>query len=204
MPYVAKLFREVTGKDLQGLGQFTGWIGLGGYYHWRVSQQGLLHLVPHLQDQPMPRTPNAHPSGQPLPLRLARTETPATGASARWQGRAQPTPEGSGQGSTTSQGGRSSTSSQGGRSTATSQGGKPSTPHQSGKPASTSRGGTPATSGGPVDLPPGRRGVGDSTWADWYQMTMRESGGGTSEPPGPPYPIGMAQVRQEAIGQIYG
>ena len=51
MPYVAKLFQEVTSKDLQGLIQFTGWIGLGGYYHWRVAQQGLLHLVSHLQDQ---------------------------------------------------------------------------------------------------------------------------------------------------------
>ena len=102
MPYVAKLFREVTGKDLQGLGQFTGWIGLGGYYHWRVAQQGLLHLVPHLQDQPMLRTPKARPSGQPLPQRPAQTETPATGASARRQGGAQPTPEGSGQGPTSS------------------------------------------------------------------------------------------------------
>ena len=37
MPYVAKLFQEVTGKDLQGLSQFTGWIGQGGYYHWRVA-----------------------------------------------------------------------------------------------------------------------------------------------------------------------
>ena len=63
MPYVAKLFQEVTGKDLQCLDQFTGWIGLGGYYHWRVAQQGLIHLVPHLQGQPMPRTPNACPSG---------------------------------------------------------------------------------------------------------------------------------------------
>ena len=34
MPYVAKLFREVTGQNLSGLGHFTGWIGLGGYYHW--------------------------------------------------------------------------------------------------------------------------------------------------------------------------
>ena len=33
MPYVANLFREVMGKDLQGLSQFTGWISLGGYYH---------------------------------------------------------------------------------------------------------------------------------------------------------------------------
>ena len=71
MPYVAKLFREVTGKDLHGLSQFTGWIGQGGYYHWRVAQQGLLHLVPHLQGQPMPRTPNAHPNGRPLPPRPA-------------------------------------------------------------------------------------------------------------------------------------
>ena len=63
MPYVAKLFREVTGKDLQGLSQFTGWISQGGYYHWRVAQQGLLHLVSRLQGQPKPRTPNAHPSG---------------------------------------------------------------------------------------------------------------------------------------------
>ena len=81
MPYVAKLFKEVTSKDLQGLGQFTGWIGLGGYYHWRVAQQGLIHLVPHLQDQRMPRTPKARPSGRPLPLRLAQTGTPAMGAS---------------------------------------------------------------------------------------------------------------------------
>ena len=63
MPYVAKLFREVMGKDLQGLSQFTGWIGQGGYYQWRVAQQGLLHLVTCLQGQPMPRTPNACPSG---------------------------------------------------------------------------------------------------------------------------------------------
>ena len=32
---------------------------------------------------------------------------------------------------------------------------------------------------------------------------MRGAKGGISEPQGPPYPIGMAQVRREAIGQIY-
>ena len=58
MPYMAKLFREVTGQDLSGLGHFTGWISLGGYYHWRVAQQGLIHLVPHLVGQSMPRTPD--------------------------------------------------------------------------------------------------------------------------------------------------
>ena len=63
MPYVANLFWEVTGKVLHGLSQFTGWIGLGGYYHWKVAQQGLLHACPHLQGQPVPRGPMAHPSG---------------------------------------------------------------------------------------------------------------------------------------------
>ena len=62
MPYVANLFREVTGKDLQGLSQFTGWISQGGYYHWRVAKQGLLHAIPLLQGQPVPRVPIACPS----------------------------------------------------------------------------------------------------------------------------------------------
>ena len=202
MPYVVKLFQEVTSKDLQCLSQFTGWISQGGY-HWRVAQQGLIHLIPCLQGQPMPRTPNAHPSGQPLPLRPAQTEAPATGASGKQQDRTQPTPGGSGQGSTSNQGGQPSTSGQGGKSTTPSQGGKSSTPHQSSKPASTSRGGIPAASGGPVNPHPGRGGAGDSTWADWYQMTMCRTEGGIYEPQGPPYPISMAEVRQEAIGQIY-
>ena len=38
MPYVADLFKDITGKDLQGLSGFTGWIGIGGYYHWKVVQ----------------------------------------------------------------------------------------------------------------------------------------------------------------------
>ena len=83
LPYVANLFREVTGKDLQGLSQFTGWIGLGGYYHWKVAQQGLLHAIPHLQGQPVPKGSVAHPSGRPHPPRSTQTETPAAGASER-------------------------------------------------------------------------------------------------------------------------
>ena len=83
MPYVANLFREVMGKDLQGLSQFTGWIGLGGYYHWKVAQQGLLHAIPRLQGQPVPKGPMARPSGRPHPPRWTRTETPAAGASER-------------------------------------------------------------------------------------------------------------------------
>ena len=67
----------------------------------------------------------------------------------------------------------------------------------------TSGGGIPATLGGPIDPPPGRGGAGDSTWADWYQMTMHRAESGISEPQGPPYLIRMAKARQEAIGQIY-
>ena len=203
MPYVAKLFKEVTGQDLQGLSQFTGWIGQGGYYHWRVVQQGLIHLVLHLPRQPMPRTPDAHPSGRPLPPKPAQTETPSTGASGKRPDRTQPAPGRSRQGSTSNQGGQPSTSSQGGMTTAPRQGRKSSTPHQSGEPASSSGSGTPAASGGPSNLPPGGGGAGDSTWTDWYKMYMRETQGRISEPPGPPYPIGPAEVRWEAVRQIY-
>ena len=168
MPYVAKLFKEVTGQDLSGLGHFSGWIGLGGYYHWRVAQQGLIHLVPHLQAQPMPKMPDARPCGKPLPPGPAQSETPATGASGKRPDRAQPAPGGSEQGSTSSQGGRPSTSGQGGMTTAPRQSGKSSTPCQSGRPASSSGSGTPAASGGPPNRPPGREGAGD-----WYDMYMR-------------------------------
>ena len=194
MPYMVKLFREVTGKDLQGLDQFTGWIGQGGYYHWRVVQQGLIHLVPHLQRQPMPRTPDACPSGKPLPPRPAQTEAPATGASGKQLDRTQPAPSGSRQGSTPNQGGQPSTPGQSGKSTA---------PCQSGRPASTSKSGIPAASGGPFNPPPGREGAGDSTWTDWYEMVMHKARGRISEPQGPPFPIGTVEARREAVGQIY-
>ena len=203
MPYMAKLFKEVTSQDLQGLSHFTRWVGQGGYYHWRVAQQGLIHLVPHLQGQPIPRTPDARPSGKPLPLKLAQTEAPSTGASGKRPDRTPPACSGSRQGSTPNQGGQPSTSGQGRMTTAPRQGRKSSTPHQSGEPASTSESGTPAASGGPSNLPPGRGGAGDGTGTDWYEMYMCETQGRISEPPGPPYPIGPAEVRWEAIGQIY-
>ena len=203
MPYMAKLFQEVTGQDLQGLSHFTGWIGQGGYYHWRVVQQGLIHLVPHLARQPMPSTPDARPCGKPLPPKPVQTETPSTGASGKWLDRTQPAPSGSRQGSTRNQGGQPSTSGQGGTTTAPRQGRKSSTPRQSSEPASTSTSGTPAASGGPSNLPPGRGGAGDGTGTDWYEMYMCETQGRISEPPGPPYPIGPAEVRREAVGQIY-
>ena len=150
MPYVAKLFREVTGQNLIGLGQFTGWIGLGGYYHWRVAQQGLIHLVPHLAGAPAPRKPDAHPSGKPLPKKLAQVETPSMGASGRWSDRAQPAPSGSGQAPAPSQGARPSTSGQSGTTAAPKQSGKASTPRQSGGLASVIGSKTQATPGGPT------------------------------------------------------
>ena len=198
MPYVAKLFKEVTGQDLQGLSHFTGWIGQGRYYHWRVVQQGLIHLVPHLTGQSMPRTPDTHPSGKPPPLKLAQTKTPSTGTSRKWPDRTQPAPGGSRQEPAPNQGGRPSTSGQSGTTTAPRQGRKSSTPRQSGEPASTSGSGTPAASGGPPNRPPGREGAGD-----WYDMYMREMQGMISEPPVPPYPVGTVEARREAIGHIY-
>ena len=63
MPYVAELFKNVTGKDLKGLGDFTGWVRLGGYYHWKLSQLGQLHACPRLQGHPVPNGPIARPSG---------------------------------------------------------------------------------------------------------------------------------------------
>ena len=40
MPYVADLFRKVTGRDLKGLGDYIEWMQPGGYYHWKVVQLG--------------------------------------------------------------------------------------------------------------------------------------------------------------------
>ena len=215
MPYMAKLFREVTGKDLQSLGQFTGWIGLGGYYHWRVVQQGLIHQVPRLQDEPIPRMPNSHPSGRALPARPSSAGTLAAGDLAGPPGGAQPTPQGGGSRPASNQEGgpRPAPSQGGGQRPASNQRGSASTPSQSGGPPASSRGGrssaphrgaTPATSGGSANLPSGGQGAGDSAWANWYQLTLQESGGRISEPQGPPFPITSAQMRWEAVGQIYG
>ena len=62
MPYVAELFKNITGRDLKGLGDFTGWVGLGGYYHWKVSQLGQLHACPRLQGHPVSNGPVVRPS----------------------------------------------------------------------------------------------------------------------------------------------
>ena len=65
MPYMAKLFKNIMGKDLKGLSDFPGWIGLGGYYHWKLAQLGQLQACPCLQGQPVPKGPMARPSRRP-------------------------------------------------------------------------------------------------------------------------------------------
>ena len=147
MPYMAKLFKNVTGKDLKGLSDFTGWIGLGGYYHWKLAQLGQLQACPHLQGQLVPKGPMAQPSGRPHPQRSTQTGTQATGASGRHQDGGQPTSD---------RGRKKSTSNQGGKTSTLNQGGKASTSSQGGKPASAGRGEKQTASGGPVDPP--RRG----------------------------------------------
>ena len=104
---------------------------------------------------------------------------------------------------TSDRGGKKSTSNQGGKTSTSGQGGKTSTSSQDSKLASTGRGKKQTTSGDPVDPPPEREGVGDGAWNDWYQRTLWGAEGRMSEPQGPPYPIRTAQVRREAIGQIY-
>ena len=80
MPYVARQFQKVTGVSLSGLDDFRGWVGIGGYYPWRLSELGQLHTCPRLQGQPLPDRPIGQPNGWPLPMPTL-TETPMSGAS---------------------------------------------------------------------------------------------------------------------------
>ena len=203
MPYMAELFKNITGKDLEGLSKFTGWIGLGGYYHWKLAQLGQLQACPHLQGHPVPKGPIAQPSSRPHPQTSTQTGTPATGASGRHRDGSQLTSDRGGKNSTSSQGGKTSTSNQGGKASTSNQGGKTSTSSQGSKSASAGRGEKQTASGGPVELPSEREGAGNGAWNDWYQRTLQGAEGGMSEPQGPPYLIGTAQARREALGQIY-
>ena len=106
MPYMAELFRNITGRDLKGLSDFMGWVGLGGYYHWKLSQLHQLSACPCLQGQPVPDRPVARPSGQPHPRRSTQTGTPATRASGRHQDGSQPTSDRGGNPPTSNWGGK--------------------------------------------------------------------------------------------------
>ena len=83
------------------------------------------------------------------------------------------------------------------------QSGKAFAPRQGGEPASTGKSKPSAASEDPSNHPPGRGGAGDGAGTDWFQMYMRETQGGISEPPVPPYPVGTAEERREAVGHIY-
>ena len=50
-------------------------------------------------------------------------------------------------------------------------------------------------------MPSEREGASDGQM--WYKRSIWGAGGEAFEPQGPPYPIGTAQARREAIGQIY-
>ena len=98
MPYVAKLFRNITGRDLKSLGDFMGWVGIGCYYQ--------LSACPCLQGQPVPDGPIARPSGRPHPCRPAQTGASVTGASGWDQGRNQPTSDRAKKPATSNRGGK--------------------------------------------------------------------------------------------------
>ena len=90
MPYVARLFWDITGRDLKGLGDYMGWVGRGGYYHWKLSELGQLSACPHLQGQPVPDGPIGRPSGRPQ-RRPGQTGASASAASGHQPGTDQPT-----------------------------------------------------------------------------------------------------------------
>ena len=110
MPYMAELFKNITGKDLKGLGDFTRWIGLGGYYHWKLAQLGQLQACPCLQGHPVPDGPIAQPSGRPHLRGSTQTGTLATGASGRRQDGSQPTSDQGEETPTSDRGRKTSTS----------------------------------------------------------------------------------------------
>ena len=85
MPYIAQLFREVTGRDLSGLGDYMGWVGQGGYYHWKLSELGQFSACPCLHGRLVPDGPIGRPSGQP-PRRSAQTGSLTSGTSGQQQG----------------------------------------------------------------------------------------------------------------------
>ena len=86
MPYVARLFRDITNVDLRGLSDYTGWMGLGGYYHWKLAQLGQLNANPQLAAHPVPRGPVDWPSGRPHPRGATQSGWPAPRSSGQGRG----------------------------------------------------------------------------------------------------------------------
>ena len=188
MPYVAELFRRITGRDLRGLGDCTDWIGIGGYYHWKLAQMGQLDACARLHGHPVPSGPVNRPSGRPHPRSVTQARNPAPGTSGQGQG-----PSTSSRGTQPSNAGSPNSSNRAGKPAP----GKPA----SGRPAQAGRGGKPAAAGAPAQLPPGAEGGGDGQ--SWYQRSVRETTGETSRPQTTPYPIGPTPARMGAVAQIY-
>ena len=72
-----KHFHAATGIKLKGLGDFTGWIKCGSYYHAMVARKGQLHKCPHLAGVELPRWPQVTPS-ESHQVFQRREETPTT------------------------------------------------------------------------------------------------------------------------------
>ena len=77
MPYMERQFQALTGVQLKGLSQFTGWIKPGSYYHGVVARKGQLHLCLHLAGTALPRGLQIHPS-QTQTVMQKKEETPTT------------------------------------------------------------------------------------------------------------------------------
>ena len=165
--------------SLSGLDDFTGWVGISGYYHWRLSELGQLHACPHLQGQPMPDGPMSRPNRWLLPMPTL-TKTPMPGAS---------------------QQGGNRPSNRGGNTATSNRGGKSNTSTRGGKSASAARGRNQTASGGPVGLSSERAGAGDGQ--SWFDLPVQEAAQEEGGSQGPPYPIGPVPARWGAIGQIY-
>ena len=86
MAYIQDHFYQATGLHLDGLGNFTGWIKWGSYYHGLVARQGHLHECLHLTGAPLPRWPQVAPSESRRELqmksdaRTASSSRPSVGA----------------------------------------------------------------------------------------------------------------------------
>ena len=77
MPYMERHFQALTSIRLKGLGEFTGWIKPGSYYHAVVVRQGQLHRCLHLTGTEPPKGPQVCPS-QSHPVTQKEEETPTT------------------------------------------------------------------------------------------------------------------------------
>ena len=77
MPYMERQFHAITGIQLKGLSDFTGWIKWGSYYHGVVARKGQFHKCVQLAGVKLPRWPKITPS-EFCQVSQRREETPGT------------------------------------------------------------------------------------------------------------------------------